>query len=380
VYKGDNLPNYLDYISVDIFGPQYEIPLSSISSLELTHSEDFKNRLALLFEMMQDMNGEKTVSELFEVAIKYAGRVLQVDRASISYIDEAKDTLTLTALYGIEAGNPKDIILPLKVSATGHLYLLDSISYRPQLDNCTCPVVTRLYENGLNSVLVAPIVSGNIRFGTINTANTKLDGYNNDDIHLIAQISAILSTHLHNALLREKAQKQEQNLIQQNNKLEKLAYVDSLTKIYNRRYINTIIEHEILQSQRNSSKFSIILIDIDFFKKINDDFGHLVGDSTLIELSSLIQNNIRANDVFARWGGEEFLIVCLDTNVQDTHKLAQKIRILVAESKNSTLESLTISLGVTSFVETDSLDSLLKRADIALYSSKEKGRNQTTIN
>ena len=380
MYKGDNLPNYLDYISVDIFGPQYEIPLSSISSLELTHSEDFKNRLALLFEMMQDMNGEKTVSELFEVAIKYAGRVLQVDRASISYIDEAKDTLTLTALYGIEAGNPKDIILPLKVSATGHLYLLDSISYRPQLDNCTCPVVTRLYENGLNSVLVAPIVSGNIRFGTINTANTKLDGYNNDDIHLIAQISAILSTHLHNALLREKAQKQEQNLIQQNNKLEKLAYVDSLTKIYNRRYINTIIEHEILQSQRNSSKFSIILIDIDFFKKINDDFGHLVGDSTLIELSSLIQNNIRANDVFARWGGEEFLIVCLDTNVQDTHKLAQKIRILVAESKNSTLESLTISLGVTSFVETDSLDSLLKRADIALYSSKEKGRNQTTIN
>lgn len=373
------MSSYIDFDSVDLFGPQYEIPLSSISTLELTQSDDFKNRLALLFTMMQEMNSKQTVAELFDLAIDYAGRVLQVDRASISYVNEEKGTLTLTALYGVDASNLRDIVLPLKASATGHSYIIDAISYRPRLDNCNCPVVQKLYNAGLHSTMVAPIVSGDTRYGTLNTANKKLDGYNNDDIHLFAQITAILGTHLHNVKLREKAQEQEEILIDKNVELERLANMDPLTKIYNRRHINNILNYEITQMDRHTTDLSLIIMDIDYFKDINDKKGHLIGDAVLCELSILIKKNIRDMDVFARWGGEEFLIACVKTNLQDAFALAEKLRVLIDTDESGNLEDITLSFGVSSFIKDDSMDSLIQRADKALYMSKDSGRNKVTI-
>ena len=373
------MSNYLKFHKNDLFGPVYEIPLSEIYSLELTQSNNFRKRLALLFKMMQEMNTATNENELFDLAIDYTGRVLNVDRASIAIVDEEEETITLTALYGVSADHPKNISINLKNCAIGHTYLTDFLSYREILDECTCPIVSNLHKAGMHSTMVAPIISGTTRFGTLNTANSKSHGYDNDDIHLFAQITAILATHLYKSQLQNESKRQKEVLLEKNDALENLAYMDSLTQIYNRRYINNIIEHAIMQKDQSKSGLSIILLDIDFFKKINDEKGHTEGDNVLCKLTKLIKSKISENHVFARWGGEEFLIACLHTSSNDAYALAEKLRISIDEEKSSHLKNLTVSLGVASLIENDSIDTLIHRADNALYQSKENGRNLTTL-
>ena len=373
------MSNYIKFLNTDLFGPVYEIPLSEIYSLELTQSDNFRKRLALLFKMMQEMNTATNENELFDLAIDYTGRVLNVDRASIAIVDEEEETITLTALYGVSADHPKNISINLKGCAIGHTYLTDLLSYRSELDECTCPVVGNLYKAGMHSTVVAPIISGTTRFGTLNTANSKPNGYNNDDIHLFAQITAILATHLHKSKLQDEAKRQKEVLLAKNDELENLAYMDSLTQIYNRRYINNIIAHAIMQRDQSESELSIIILDIDFFKNINDEKGHTEGDNVLRELTKLIKSKISENDVLARWGGEEFLIACLHTNVNDAYALAEKLRMSIDEEENSYLKNVTVSLGVASLIENDSIDTLIQRADKAMYQSKKDGRNATTL-
>ncbi len=373
------MSNYIKFLNIDLFGPVYEIPLSEIYALELTQSDNFRKRLALLFKMMQEMNTTTSENELFDLAIDYTGRVLNVDRASIAIVYEEEETITLTALYGVSADHPKDISINLKNCAIGHTYLTDLLSYRSELDECTCPVVGNLYKAGMHSTMVAPIISGTTRFGTLNTANSKSNGYNNDDIHLFAQITAILATHLHKSKLQDEAKRQKEVLLAKNDELENFAYMDSLTQIYNRRYINNIIAHAIMQRDRSESELSIILLDIDFFKNINDEKGHTEGDNVLRELTKLIKSQISENDIFARWGGEEFLIACLHTNSNDAYALAEKLRMGIDEEENGHLKNVTVSLGVASLIENDSIDTLIQRADKALYQSKEGGRNLTTL-
>jgi len=373
------MSNYIKFLNMDLFGPVYDIPLSEISSLELTQSNNFRERLALLFKMMQEMNAATNENELFDLAIDYTGRVLNVDRASIAIVDEVEETITLTALYGVSADQPKNISIDLKSCAIGHTYLTDLLSYRSKLDECTCPVVTKLYNVGMNSTMVAPIISGSTHFGTLNTANSKPNGYNNDDIHLFAQITAILATHLHKSKLEDEAKRQKEVLLAKNNELENFAYIDSLTQIYNRRYINNIIEHIITKRNQTKLELSIIILDIDFFKNINDKKGHMEGDNVLCELTKLIKSEISENDVFARWGGEEFIIACLHTNSNEAYELAEKLRMGIDKAENNHLKNVTVSLGVTSLIENDSIDTLIQRADKAMYQSKEDGRNLTTL-
>ena len=373
------MSDYNKFHTNDLFGPVYEIPLSEIYSFKLTQSNNFNNRLALLFKMMQEMNTAKDENQLFDLAIDYTGRVLNVDRASIAIVNETQESITLTALYGVSADHPKSITIALKNCAIGHTYLTDLLSYRPELDECTCPVVSNLHKAGMHSTMVAPIISGTTRFGTLNTANSRSHSYTNDDIHLFAQITAILATHLHKSKLQDEAKRQKEILLSKNNKLENFAYMDSLTQIYNRRYINNIIEQTIMQNNQCGTNLSIILLDIDFFKTINDEKGHTEGDNVLCEFTKLIKSNIREDDIFARWGGEEFLIACLHTGPNGAYALAEKLRMCIDESKNSHLKNITVSLGITSLIENDSLDTLIQRADKAMYQSKKDGRNLTTL-
>lgn len=161
--------------------------------------------------------------------------------------------------------------------------------------------------------------------------------------------------------------------------LVKAAQEDPLTNLYNRRYINNAIKHEFSRLQRYKRPFTLIMIDIDFFKKINDNYGHDCGDHVLKEVSKTVLTNIRDTDVLARWGGEEFMLLLPETSLDNSLDVAEKLRRMVEQLdirfQNQTIET-TISLGITDCHNTNTkLDDLIKNVDIALYKAKSQGRN-----
>lgn len=166
-------------------------------------------------------------------------------------------------------------------------------------------------------------------------------------------------------------------------KLERLATIDGLTGIYNRRSFMEKAENEVKRSLRLGKDMSIALIDLDHFKQINDAYGHPAGDKALTDFARLCMRNIRVIDVFARFGGEEFALLMPETDSDKAFQVCERLRLNVANSLvnfDGHAISLTISVGVSSLLgDNDTLDKILQRADQALYRVKQSGRDQTII-
>lgn len=158
--------------------------------------------------------------------------------------------------------------------------------------------------------------------------------------------------------------------------LEKRANHDQLTGLLNRGCIEERLSSEIKRSNRYENELSVILFDIDHFKQINDQFGHDVGDEVLKQVARRAEASIRAVDLIGRWGGEEFLVILVETDLASAKHVAENIRRLIESDVYETNKPVTISAGVACYLRGDSSGSLVKRADIALYKAKEQGRNQ----
>lgn len=157
---------------------------------------------------------------------------------------------------------------------------------------------------------------------------------------------------------------------------EQKAYIDGLTGIANRNKFNKVFEKELSRANRYKTGFSIALLDIDHFKNFNDTYGHLIGDEVLVMLAKECQENIRIVDFFARWGGEEFVLLFPETKKIDAISSANYIRKKIEDLEHKTAGKITCSFGVTEYIEGDTLKSLFKRCDEALYLAKENGRNR----
>ena len=168
--------------------------------------------------------------------------------------------------------------------------------------------------------------------------------------------------------------KQKQIDLQNSNvKLRSKADIDPLTQIFNRRALMEKLKDKNLFH----NNYSIIMIDIDKFKSVNDTYGHAIGDSVLKELSLIVKNLVRDKDIFARWGGEEFLVLANTKNLLEVEKIAEKIRIRVESSNFTTVKKITASFGVSSpKTEDENFEDVLEKADKALYQAKELGRNR----
>lgn len=160
---------------------------------------------------------------------------------------------------------------------------------------------------------------------------------------------------------------------------EKKAYIDSLTKIYNRNKFDEVFEEEIKNTQRYNIPLSVALIDIDKFKDFNDTYGHLIGDEVLVNMANVVTKNIRETDVFARWGGEEFILLFKHTDIELGKEVSQKLREKIEENEHPIAGSITASFGLTQYRDGDTTESIFKRCDKALYRAKENGRNRVEV-
>jgi len=158
-------------------------------------------------------------------------------------------------------------------------------------------------------------------------------------------------------------------------KYEKLAATDALTGLYNRYKFSELFLYEYELMLQRDNKMSLVMLDIDFFKKINDTYGHDIGDRVLVEVSNIILQSLRNTDTISRWGGEEFVMLLPTANLQTALKIAENIRKTIEQKEINIAKHVTVSLGVTEVQKEDILESALKRADEALYEAKKSGRN-----
>lgn len=164
--------------------------------------------------------------------------------------------------------------------------------------------------------------------------------------------------------------------------LEKLSFLDSLTQLANRRYLEMELDSRISEKNRYGASFGVVFMDIDWFKRVNDTYGHDVGDRVLKTVARTFLNTARPSDLMGRWGGEEFIGILRGMNEEGLTSAAERIRSLIEQShineKGHNLP-VTVSVGATIVRDEDTADSIVKRADILLYRSKENGRNRCTI-
>jgi diguanylate cyclase (GGDEF)-like protein len=219
---------------------------------------------------------------------------------------------------------------------------------------------------GFRPELAAPLVFDGETLGVIAISGSP---YKNTDakraLRLIAQLGAMTLKN-----------------VAAYSQMKATAEIDGLTRIFNKRYMTRALGERVYQAQQELTKLSIFLFDIDNFKNYNDVNGHVAGDQLLRELALFVQKNVREDDVFGRFGGEEFLLILSDTNVSDALKVADKLRELIVRegfphAEKQPLGVLSVSGGVATY-PTAASDStgLLNAADEALYAAKKKGRNR----
>lgn len=232
-------------------------------------------------------------------------------------------------------------------------------------------------HNNLKSVAMIPLRRQGKLMGSLNFGSA--DGLRFTEEHatdILAHLGIIASFALENAVNRVR--------------LFRTGAIDVLTGWHNRRYLQTRMKEELGRSRRERCTVSCLMLDIDHFKQVNDNYGHLAGDAVLRELAQRIETEIRVNDVAARYGGEEFVVLLPATDITGAQVIAERIRVAVSatpiELGNGHAETITVSIGVAGVIpgrEEDDLktasEGLLAHADVALYAAKSAGRNRVEV-
>jgi len=182
-----------------------------------------------------------------------------------------------------------------------------------------------------------------------------------------------------NAELEEKIEQRTRELKKAYERMHLIANTDSLTQIHNRYSFLNAFNEELEKFKTSKIVFSLIMLDIDHFKDINDTFGHDIGDYAIVEMTKIVKEYLRESDIFGRVGGEEFMILLPYTSVEQAKNIAQRIRKEVDEYRFTSIEHMSVSQGVVQYKEAESANAMLKRVDIALYEAKTRGRNMVFV-
>ena len=317
-------------------------------------------RLSMLTGLQMQL--EATLNLLCDMTAEIAS----FDTALVYFWDEAKEQMQLRLERGFESQNavPEEL-------TEGNIFNLWAVRYgRPLLINKgSQPQADALLDQvHAVSTLAVPLFVSNRVMGSLQLFSSRENAFNRED----AQLIWILSLVAENLLTREYA----------NEGLLRFAFTDYLTGLKTRGYFEQQLELEFKRSERRKQKFALLMIDIDHFKRLNDTFGHHVGDQILRDVSSILVKDMREVDTVARYGGEEFVIILPETTETGAIYVAQRLRRAVEAAKffagsPQEVQHLTISIGVAVY-DTDAQfkRDLIEFSDAALYAAKHRGRNR----
>ncbi len=240
------------------------------------------------------------------------------------------------------------------------------------------------------SLLYSPLIVGDRLLGAMSIQSPRPHVYGERERSIFRTLCAYGAIALDNALaygavaaaqhqaeltLLELRQAQAL-LLSQNKQLEQLAITDQLTGLYNRLHLDRTLAEEYERQRRYGTSFSLLILDIDEFKAVNDKFGHPVGDQVLVGIAHILRTNVRQVDVVGRWGGEEFLVMCRETALEGALLMAEKLRLAIECHVFEAVGRKSASVGVAAFRPGETVIETIKRADAALYQAKQAGRNR----
>jgi len=284
-----------------------------------------------------------TGSDAGAILIEKEGELIPIEDSGIKHPEKLSNHPAIMEVFGTKAKKITEV--PEDIAIDGLL-----LDFRPK------------------TIIVEPLVYNDITIGVL--VLTSMKNYSEENTSRIEMFSQNLSLAMHNAIIHEQ--------------MQRLAAIDPLTGLLNRRYGMIRLREEYSKAVRAEGSLGVVMFDIDFFKKVNDTYGHLAGDRVLVHISKLVKPILREGDVLMRYGGEEFCAILPGASAEDSLKMSERIRFAVQESKVIYSEfeiKTTLSLGISSYPENNIKheQELLAAADEALYISKESGRNKSTV-
>lgn len=304
------------------------------------------------------------IQRIYDNFIKELKSVVNVDWAAISVIEDVE--IYFMAIF-TEIGSPWKVgeRIPLKGSATEWV-----ATHNKSIIETDLAVENRFstgkyhLQHSLRSIAFMPLIISNQVIGTLSVASRQPDAYNTRHIKMLEQLASQISMPIENARLYAKT--------------ERMARVDSLTGLLNRRSLDEILSSEIGRHSRYGGIFSLIILDLDSLKSLNDNFGHLAGDELLRQIGAIMSNAIRESDRAFRYGGDEFAILLPQTTIEAALKVAERIRQQTYAMIEIGSKPISISLGLASWpVDGVLANDILAAADKALYQAKRSGGNRS---
>ena len=299
-------------------------------------------------------------------------RYLNLDIVEVENIDDGLDKVRDEEVFGY-IGTLATIGYKFQTKYTGELKITSKIKDKLQL-----AIAVQKENSTLHKIMQKAVMSiSNEQKRDILNKWISIKYEKRTDYTLLWQVVAFFSAillvgvYFYTKLYRLKKQLQEAYI-----KMQHQAITDKLTGIYNRYKLDKTLDDEVQKSKRYGDCFGVLLLDIDLFKKVNDTYGHHIGDKVLQEFTQVLKQHSRQTDVVGRWGGEEFLILIPHTNKDKLLNFAQKIRNAINKHTFSKVGSITTSIGCAIYSKNDTNETLVKRADDALYESKTSGRNK----
>lgn len=338
------------------------------------HIELKNEQIARLHKIYIDIVLSLDLNKKFDLITHIAKELFQAEITSLMLIDRKTGKLKIASAKGLDDKVIKKTAIEIGEGIAGlvakekHPILVNNIEEDPRFKQVKRP----RYKT--KSFMSSPLMFEDEVIGILNCADkTTGESFQEEDLSLLSMVSSYLTSVLHNAKLFEE-------LALSNKRLKTLSNFDELTNAYNHRYLHERLNTELERAKRYHYPLSILMIDLDFFKSVNDRYGHQFGDFVLKEIAKQFKEAVRNVDIVTRYGGEEFTIILPDTNIEGARIAAERIRARIQAhtfASDPHLEKITISVGIASLRvdDTTTTEQLIKNADNKLYQAKNQGRN-----
>jgi diguanylate cyclase (GGDEF)-like protein len=323
--------------------------------------------LSLLYSIGKAMNYISDLKNLLQYILSQAIDIASAEKGSIMLYSLETDRLNIRVLAGLEDTEYQEKVNNNEIRCrsfkpgegiAGRVFMTS----KPMIVNNIREddLFIKSETSYVRSIACIPMIVYNDVVGVINVTNKKKGKeFTDEDVEMLKAVADQAAVAVNKAQLWD------------------LAVTDSLTGLFVRRYFMVKLQEEIHRAERYGKRLSVIMADLDRFKKINDTYGHDAGDRALKAISKFLQKNIRDVDAIARYGGEEFVMLIPDTDKEAAYCLAQRLRAELAKVKLEDLPPITISLGIATYPsDSTDIEELIKKADAAMYEAKQKGRNR----
>ena len=356
--------NHFDHETIELltlFSTQASIALENarLYSLERQRARQLEAINIIAQQSTAVMELEDLLTRVCSV-IQHAFQVSQV-----SLLLREEDDLVMRAFHGeLTPCFPPGGRFP----ATKHPWseVMDSSGTVIEKDLSNAPESFRLFRESASRMSI-PLISFGHTLGVLTLHSSKVNAFRESELQSLESVADICANSIQNAHYVER--------------VKQLAYLDGLTGIFNRRFFELRIMEEVERARRYGAAMAVIMADIDQFKLLNDEFGHLLGDEVLRQVSSIFHQQLRKTDVVCRYGGEEFALLLTQTNAEQAFVVAEKLRKMVEKWQFPGVpRAITISAGVAAFpLHGKNRDELVRAADSGLYLAKQAGRNRVCI-